>query len=167
MKRWIPMKGQAAIEYLMTYGWAILALLIVTAVLLTSGILSPSYLISEECAFGNNLPCNFAIYNEAGSTHLVMDVFNGYPYTIRIKDVYIETTDGVQVFSGFDSNVEILSGANHVYEAELSGPDVPEGSVKRFVGNLTYVSCAHEIGPDCSDAEHVISGRVVGRIIPQ
>ncbi len=161
------MKGQAAIEYLMTYGWAILALLIVSAVLLTSGILSPSYLVSEECSFGNNLPCNFAIYNPGSSTRLEMNIFNGYPYKIMIKEIHIQTTDGIQSFSGFDTNVEILSGANHVYSADLSGPEVPDGSAKRFVGNLTYVSCAPEIGPTCSTSEHVISGRVVGRIIPQ
>lgn len=161
------MKGQAAIEYLMTYGWAILALLIVSAVLLTSGILSPSYLVSEECSFGNNLPCNFAIYNDGGTTKLEMNIFNGYPYKIMIKEIYLETTDGIQVFSGFDSDIEILSGADHVYSADLSGPEVPEGNAKRFVGNITYVSCAHELGPTCSTSEHVISGRVVGRIIPE
>lgn len=161
------MKGQAAIEYLMTYGWAILALLIVSAVLLTSGILSPSYLVAEECSFGNNFPCTFAIYNDGGSTKLEMDIFNGYPYKVMIKEISIQTTDGVQSFSGFDTDIEILSGDSHVYLATLSGPEVPEGNAKRFVGNITYVSCAHEIGPTCSTSEHVISGRVVGRIIPQ
>jgi hypothetical protein len=161
------MKGQAAIEYLMTYGWAILALLIVSAVLLTSGILSPTYLISEECSFGNNLPCNFALYNDGGSTQLSMEVFNGYPYKIMIREINIETTDGTQAFSAFDSDIEILSGASYAYESTLSGNEIAEGNIKRFRGNITYVSCAHEIGPNCSTSEHLISGRLVGRIIPQ
>ena len=36
------MKGQTAIEYLMTYGWAILIILIVAGVLAYYGIFAPS-----------------------------------------------------------------------------------------------------------------------------
>jgi hypothetical protein len=161
------MKGQATIEYLMTYGWAILALILIVAALLTSGILSPAFLISEECSFGNNMPCNFAIFNEDDSTQLLMTVFNGFPYKIKIIEVNIETQDGIQSFSGFPKDVEIESGADVTLNATLGGPEVSEGNVKRFKGNITYVSCAPEIGPDCSDNEHIVSGRIVGRIIPE
>ncbi len=160
-------KGQVAVEYLMTYGWAILALLVVIAAIFASGILSPTYLISEECSFGNSLPCNFALFNENGQTKMVMEIFNAYPYKIKIVDVQIHTEDGTQSFSGFTGNVEIRSGASADYSATLDQPMLPEGSIKRFTGNLTYVSCAPELGPQCSSAEHAISGRVVGRIIPQ
>ncbi len=163
------MKGQAAVEYLMTYGWALLALVIVVGVLLTSGLLSPSYLVAEECSFGNNFPCNFAIYNDGGSTKLGMDIFNGYPYKVKIIEINIQTTDGLQSFSGFATNVELDSGehTSPPFEATLSGPEVKEGDVKKFTGNITYVSCASELGPTCSTSEHIISGRVVGKIIPQ
>lgn len=159
------MKGQAAIEFLMTYGWAILALLLVLAVLISSGLLSPNYLVSEECAFGNTLKCDFALYNEGGSSKLTLQVYNGYPYRIRINDLELRSPDGQEV-SGFPSDVELESGQSATFAGTYEGSEIPDGTIKRFYGNMTYVSCAPELGPDCSTVEHTITGRVVGRVIP-
>jgi hypothetical protein len=161
------MRGQAAVEYLMTYGWAIFALIVVLVVLLSSGIMSPNYLVSEECTFGTNLQCQFALFNQAGSTKLFLNVFNGFPYEVEIRNIYLQTTDGTQYFSGFAEDVRLESGENATFEGSLTGLEIPEGSIKRFIGNVTYVSCASELGPDCTDSEHLITGRVVGRVIPQ
>jgi len=161
------MKGQAAVEYLTTYGWAILALLIVVVVLLTSGIFSPTYLIAEQCSFGNNLPCTFALYNEGQITQGIFNIFNGYPYKIKIIEMSIETEDGTQTFSGLPSGLEIASGDNETFEGKLSGDAIPPGNIKRFRGNITYISCASELGPQCSENEHVVTGRIVGRVIPE
>lgn len=159
-------RGQAAVEFLMTYGWAILALILVIAVLLSSGIWTPNYLISEECSFGNSLRCNFAMFNEGGSTKMLMEFFNGFPYEIRIVKLELQTRDGTQQFSGFEGDVTLASGESKVFEGTLSGPEVSEGNIKRFSGNITYVLCAPELD-GCSTSEHVITGRVVGKIIPQ
>ena len=42
-------KGQAAMEFLMTYGWAILAAVIVIAVLASFGVFSPDKYIPTSC----------------------------------------------------------------------------------------------------------------------
>jgi hypothetical protein len=160
-------KGQAAIEYITTYGWAILVLLIVLAALFASGILSPSYLVSEECTFGNNLGCDFALFNEAGATNLNLNIHNGFPYKIKIKELKMQTQDGFQQFGSFGPEVELESGAMATFKGTLDGAVVPEGTVKKFSGNLTYVSCAPELGPDCSTLQHTLTGRVIGKIIPQ
>jgi hypothetical protein len=161
------MKGQAAVEYLMTYGWAILALVIVVAALFTTGVFSPSYLVAEECNFGNSLRCEFAMFNEGGSTKLMLTVFNGYPYKVRINDILMQSQDGAQQFNFVAHDAELESGASASFEASLGGDQLPENSIKRFVGNMTYVSCAPEIGPDCSTVEHIASGRITGRVIPK
>lgn len=160
------MRGQASVEYLMTYGWAIFALVIVLVVLLTSGILSPNYLISEECNLGTNLQCNFALFNEGGSTRIVLEIFNGFPYPIRIDNLGLKTTDSGEYFSGFTDDVELDSGESAVYEGVLSGSAVPENTIKKFSANVTYVSCATELGPDCGE-EHTITGRVTGRVMTE
>jgi hypothetical protein len=161
------MKGQAAIEYITTYGWAILVLLIVITVLVSSGILSPSYLVSEECSFGTSLGCNFALFNDGGATRLSIDIHNGFPYKIKVKKLEMQTQDGFQQFGSFGPEVELESGAKATFTATLSGDPVQENVVKRFSGNLTYVSCAPELGPDCSTLEHTLTGRVVAKVIPQ
>ncbi len=161
------MRGQASLEYVMTYGWAILALVIVLAALFATGVFSPSYLVAEECSFGSNLKCNFALFNEGGHTRMLITVFNGFPYRINVTGLGLATAEGSQEFSGFASGIVIESGENATFEGTLGGPAVPEGTIKRFSGNATYVSCAPELGPSCSNVEHTVSGRVTGRVIPE
>jgi hypothetical protein len=60
------MRGQAAMEFLMTYGWAILVVLIVIGALAYFGVLSPSNLLPEKCTFPVSLTC--VDFNVAGST---------------------------------------------------------------------------------------------------
>ncbi len=157
----ILMKGQAAIEYLTTYGWAIFALVLAMVVLLSSGILTPNAFVSEECAFGTNIKCNFALYNDV-TTHLKIDVFNGFPYKIRIDSVDLRGTDGVTV-SGFEKSIEIESGGHAVFNGTLADL-AAVGAVKRFNGNITYSSCASELGTNCS-SPHSLTGRVVGKVL--
>jgi len=164
------LRGQAAIEYFTTYAWAILALLIVVTVLLTSGILSPGQLVSEECNFGNTLTCNFAVFNQGGATQVKMDVFNGFPYKIKIANVRMALQDDpTKTVSGFGQDIALESGATKSFSGIISGPALPENSVVRLMGNITYVSCAPEVSdPDClnSLSKHTLSGRIVGKVIP-
>jgi hypothetical protein len=158
------LRGQAAVEYLMTYGWVVLALVIVIGVLFSTGIFSPNYMAADECNFGNNLKCSATLFNEGGHTKIIMNVFNGFPYGVKVTGVALSTQDGKQQFVGFDSGMNISSGENVSFRADIT-PAFPEGSVKRFVGNLTYVSCAPELGTECSSVEHLASGRVTSSII--
>ena len=50
-------KGQAAMEFLMTYGWAILVVLVVIGALAYFGVLSPSNLLPEKCTFPVSMSC--------------------------------------------------------------------------------------------------------------
>lgn len=159
------MKGQAAVEYLMTYGWAILALVIVVAVLFSTGIFSPSYLVSEECNFGNSLKCQVSLFNEGGSTRMLLTIFNGYQYKVKINDIKVQSQDGSAAMAFLSTAAEPESGQSSVFEGSISG-ESSENSIRRFVGNITYVSCAPEIGPSCSDVEHIASGRITARVIP-
>ncbi len=50
-------KAQAAMEFLMTYGWAILVVLVVIGALAYFGVLSPSTLLPEKCTFPSSVSC--------------------------------------------------------------------------------------------------------------
>lgn len=165
------MKGQAAIEYLMTYGWAIFALAIVIGILLFSGILTPNYLISEECNLGSNIICpseQFAIENKGDATDLKVTIQNGFPYKIKINEL--------AVYSMQDKDVKFVlggatleSGDSHVFSGKIKKGLTPN-SVQRLFINLTYASCAPEVaspGKDCSDSNHTIVGRITGRVIAE
>ena len=50
-------RGQAAMEFLMTYGWAILVVLVVIGALSYFGVLSPATLLPEKCTFPVSVSC--------------------------------------------------------------------------------------------------------------
>lgn len=51
-------KGQVAMEFMMTYGWAILAAMIVIAALAYFGITNPSSTLPDKCTFSNAFQCS-------------------------------------------------------------------------------------------------------------
>ena len=50
-------KSQAALEFLTTYGWAFLVILIMISALAYFGILSPSKILPNRCNFGSEFQC--------------------------------------------------------------------------------------------------------------
>ena len=50
-------RGQAALEFLTTYGWAFLVILIMVGALAYFGILKPSKLLPDRCNFGPEVNC--------------------------------------------------------------------------------------------------------------
>ena len=56
--------SQAALEFLTTYGWAFLVILIMISALAYFGILSPSKILPERCTFSSQFACvDFLIQN--------------------------------------------------------------------------------------------------------
>ncbi|GEM_PF-3571866 len=51
-------KGQAALEFLTTYGWAFLVILVMIGALSYFGVLNPEAYIPEACNFGAVLSCS-------------------------------------------------------------------------------------------------------------
>jgi hypothetical protein len=166
----IMRKGQAAVEYLTTYGWALLVLVIVVAVLFSSGLLSPNLALSEGCQFGTNVPCSFVAYDPGGATgatHMSLRIFNGFSYRIKVVSLELRTADGSSSFT-WSSNqppFPLESGGNATLTGNLDKL-LPVNSVQQFNGNLTYVSCAPEInGSDCGVLQHSITGKVNGKVL--
>ena len=50
-------RAQAALEFLTTYGWAFLVILVMISALSYFGVLSPSRLLPEKCTFGSEIEC--------------------------------------------------------------------------------------------------------------
>jgi len=51
-------KSQAALEFLTTYAWAFLVIIIMVGALAYFGVLSPSKLLPDRCNFGSEIGCN-------------------------------------------------------------------------------------------------------------
>ncbi len=81
-------RGQAALEFLMTYGWAVLVVLVVIGTLAYFGILNPSFLLPEKCTLQMGLYCkDHRIDSDQGTISLKLD--NGMGKGIIITRIKI------------------------------------------------------------------------------
>ncbi len=76
-------RGQSALEYLMTYGWAILAVVIIAGVLWYLGIFDPGRLAGErQCGGFSAFTCQDQRMNTSGVLALVLNNKLGGSMTI-------------------------------------------------------------------------------------
>jgi len=64
-------KGQAAIEFLMTYGWVLLVVLIAVSALAYFGILTPGENLPETCLFFPGIACDSFKVDPNGVTIMI------------------------------------------------------------------------------------------------
>ena len=87
--------GQAALEFLTTYGWAFLVILVMIAALSYFGVLDASRFVPDNCKLDGNIEC--PAYALISSTDdLQMQIKSNLPDAITITNVEIrekETTD--------------------------------------------------------------------------
>ena len=79
-------KGQAAMEFLMTYGWAILVVLIAIGALAYFGVLNPSRFLPESCTISPGISCEEHTVTEAGAaTMIIRDGLGDNLNTIKLQ----------------------------------------------------------------------------------
>ncbi|NJL44166.1 MAG: hypothetical protein HC945_02525 [Nitrosarchaeum sp.] len=104
-----PRRAQAALEYLVTYGWGFLVILVVIGSLAYYGILTPSQYFPERCEFGSQLICEdyqlLSGTTTGGSNEVYLQLRNNFGKAINI-------TSG-QIFAAC-ADENLLEGANHV-----------------------------------------------------
>ncbi len=71
-------KAQAALEFLTTYAWAFLVIIIMIGALAYFGVLSPSKLLPDRCNFGPEAGCN--------KNTMVVDNVNDNTLTMRLEN---------------------------------------------------------------------------------
>jgi len=117
------MKGQTAVEYLMTYGWAILIILIVAGVLAYYGIFQPQGFLGPTArGFGQVQVLN--PWSLTNSTNVItMNVQNQVGGTINPTSISVTPTTG-GTGTGVcttDPSGPISSGSQGVLTCTLSG----------------------------------------------
>ena len=70
-------KAQAAMEFLMTYGWAILVVLVAIGALAYFGVLNPGRYLPSSCTIGPGLACSEFKVIDAGTDSVEIYVRNG------------------------------------------------------------------------------------------
>lgn len=103
-------RGQAALEFLLTYSWAILVVIVIIGALAYFGVLNPKNFIPEKCTFGAGISCDDWAYSS--TTHnITLRLTNGYGRGIQVKNITVTSND-------------FTSSANcHWVPASVSGND--------------------------------------------
>ena len=88
------LKGQAAMEFLMTYGWAILVVLVAIGALAYFGVLNPETLLPEKCLIqsGSGLFCEKNLVNaDATADSVTLRLKNSLPDDVNVTSLTITT----------------------------------------------------------------------------
>src|SRR3989338_9454904 len=131
----IMKKSQAAMEFLMTYGWAILVVLVAIGALAYFGVLSPDRFLPYRCILPSGIAC---------LDHEVRDVFgpgNGEVYVViknslgyDIKIVYLRASKCTS-----STSEEIIKNGD---QARLTATGCTVTSGEKYSGdiNITYTN---------------------------
>jgi len=169
-------KAQAAMEFLMTYGWAILVVLVVIGALAYFGVLNPQNLLPEKCTLPMGLYCKDHIIKGGTPGSISLKIENGMGQGIMITSINItgqilncpiinlKTTapggadkynllDGWHLANGKDGSVTITCTS----VAKFSG---------KTKGDITLVYCddtsVNDI--DCSKFAHTMEGELLAKV---
>jgi uncharacterized protein (UPF0333 family) len=85
-------KGQAAMEFLMTYGWAILVVLVAIGALAYFGVLSPDKFLPNRCTLPSGIAC---IDHKASTTGVTVILQNGLGYDLTDVNVTVANCGSV------------------------------------------------------------------------
>lgn len=159
------LKGQVAIEYLTTYGWAILVLIIVIGAILS--IFSSMAISTEECNIDkHNLPCQSQVYISGNDLDVEIKMYNGLGYPIKITE--FEITDEKIGILATQISKKISSGDEINIKGVFSSTKKIAGESIELNVKMKYVSCAPEINPECilsGQPERVKVGKITAKIL--
>lgn len=127
-------KAQSSLEFLMTYGWALVAILTVIAALYSFGVLDINQYLPEQCRLFSQIECQeFATDGELGTFNL--SFVNNYGVDMTITNFELQNPSGGSC-STTDSDFILVAGATGILNA--SGCNAVGGFQKgnRFEGKI-------------------------------
>jgi uncharacterized protein (UPF0333 family) len=144
-------KAQAAMEFLMTYGWAILVVLAAIGALAYFGVLSPDRFLPEKCT----LPSGVACLDFTGiSTAVTLVIQNSAGFDMQNVVVSINsTTSNAACTAAVDTT--LTDGEKDTYTCTPS-PVLPSGKFKGTL-NINYLNAQ-------TGMTHVKSGELILKI---
>jgi len=123
-------------EFLMTYGWAILVVLAAIAALAYFGVLSPEKFLPEKCILQPGIAC---VSHKVEPTQITLVISNGLGRTITINSIAVGSCSGNfnnSMLSGTDNTFVIGGACNNGAQKEKFKADITLGYKEKDT-NLT------------------------------
>lgn len=151
------MRTQAALEYLLTYGWAILIVIIVGASLYMLGVFTPGQWTGKrQTGFAQFRIVDFSL-TEKGNLTLVFQ--NQVGKTVELKEINATFKNKVCTFNYTDQSI----APNKIYNATKNCSAI-WGELE-FRSSYSVIVDFYYIDPD-SGLSHVDSGTLFGSVEP-
>ncbi len=129
-------KSQAAMEFLMTYGWAILVVLAAIAALAYFGVLSPEKFLPEKCILQPGIAC---VSHKVEPAKVTLVISNGLGRTIIVNSIDVGGCSGTfteSMISGVDHTFVIGGSCSNGVAKEKFKADITMGYTEKDT-NLT------------------------------
>jgi hypothetical protein len=150
-------RAQASMEFLMTYGWAILVVLAAIGALAYFGVLSPDKFLPSKCSMTPGIDCSeFKI----SPTDITFAFRNGIGQTLIITQIDVSQQGG-GICSWQISNGTFPNGEIRTFKASDSGVSCTNGAVgDRYRGDIIV----HYYQKGFQDIPKTTDGSVVGKV---
>lgn len=137
-------KSQAALEFIMTYGWAILVVLVAIGALAYFGVLNPDRFLPSKCTLQSGIAC---LDHKATAAQLVLRVQNSLGYDVTVDAVK------AQQCTALGSQGTLANGAATTFTLTCTN----SGSKYNGQANITYTNTETNI-------QHTNQGQVTTKI---
>ena len=122
-------RGQVVLEYLMTYGWGILVVIIGVSVLTYFGFLSPTSLLPNSCDFGAQLVCQeYRVTQTPTGANIDVKFRNDFG-----RDIQIFNVQGVDM-TLTPQNTPLLIAKRDIQELRITTPNPVAQREKAKIG---------------------------------
>ena len=139
-------KSQAAMEFLMTCGWAILVVLVAIGALAYFGVLSPDRFLPSKCQLPAGIACTDFRLN-GGTNQLTLVLRNGLGVDTTDVGIYVKgctESTGNSLTNGQDGNFPLTcaagtltSGSKYNGELNVTYTNAETGLAHRVQGTIT------------------------------
>jgi hypothetical protein len=128
-------KGQAAMEFLMTYGWAILVVVAAIAALAYFGVLSPDRFLPEKCTLPSGLAClDSTVEGTGNASSVTISIQNSLGFDI--VNIMVNLTSDTDLSCSQASDVNgLANGEKDVFT--VTGCTLPSSGAK-LKANLVF-----------------------------
>ncbi len=147
-------KGQAALEFLMTYGWAFMVILVMIGALGYYGVLSPKKFIPSKCLFETTLACeNYQLSSTDSVGSAKLKLKNSLPDQITITNVSYnnEKTNDYKKCGGIGDAI-INPDSSNTMTCEF-GESLPVGSKQKVKFKIHYYKGSDQSFPKIAHGE--------------
>ncbi len=107
------LKAQSAMEYLTTYGWAILILAIVLAAIISLNLFNPGQFATQECLLPADFNCLGYFMGTNGTISLNIQQTTEYP--INVTSIGCSTNSTIYSSTNYHPNVYLPISSNYTF----------------------------------------------------